>query len=102
MNTTLVFLKSYLSRNAFTEALAWIKSRSNRIFLPEEKIWVLDIEESPESPLFEEALDEVREEGWTIVGTTLWDSSIPLKGNEVALRSLAELTIEHRHRNPKS
>lgn len=101
--TTLLFLRSFLSRDRFDAALAWVKAQDNRLYLPDEKLWVLDLDTNPDDPAFEDALDSVREEGWTIVGSTLWDPSLPLRENAVALRSLAELAIEGgaRPRNPK-
>lgn len=101
--TTLVFLKSFLSRGRFIEALDWVKAQERRLYLPDEKLWVLDLMTSPSDPAFEDALDRVRDCGWTIVGSTLWDASLPLRGNEKALASLAELAVEaqNRNRNPK-
>lgn len=104
MMTTLVFLRSFLSRDRFETALAWVKAQPNRLYLPDDKLWVLDLETNPDDPAFEDALDDVRSEGWTIVGSTLWDPSLPLRDNAVALRSLAELAVETqtRQRNPRT
>lgn len=105
IQTTLVFLKSFLSRDRFADALEWVKAQERRLYLPDEKLWVLDLQTSPSDPGFETSLDEVRDSGWTIVGSTLWDASLPLRGNEKALASLAELAVENQnrnnHRNPK-
>lgn len=105
IQTTLVFLKSFLSRDRFAEALEWVKAKDRRIYLPDEKLWVLDLETTPSDPCFEFALAEVRDAGWTIVGSTFWDASLPLRGNEAALASLSELSVESKnrnnHRNPK-
>jgi hypothetical protein len=98
--TTLVFLKSFLSRDKFADALAWVKAQDNRLYLPDEKLWVLDIQTTPSDPAFEDELDAVRDQGWTIVGSTLWDPSLPLRGNEVALSNLAELAVEASNRAP--
>ncbi|MEQ1761594.1 MAG: hypothetical protein ABL984_00480 [Pyrinomonadaceae bacterium] len=99
--TTLVFLKSFLSRDRFADALDWVKARERRIYLPDDKLWVLDLETDPTDPGFENALEEVRESGWTIVASTLWDASLPLRGNEKALSALSELAVEHQNRNIK-
>lgn len=104
--TTLVFLKSFLSRNRFEEALAWVKSFpvESRLYLPEPKLWVLDLESTPADIHFENILEEVSGVGWTIVGSTLWDTSLPLRGNEKALVALSNLIDERKiytHRNPK-
>jgi hypothetical protein len=93
IQTTLVFLKSFLSRDRFADALDWVKSQEQRLYLPDKKLWVLDLQTSPSDPALENALEEVRDAGWTIVGSTLWDASLPLRGNEKALSSLAELAV---------
>jgi len=98
--TTLLFLKSFLSRDRFEDALAWVKAQDNRLYLPEEKLWVLDLDTNPDDPSFEDELDSVREEGWTIVGSTLWDPSLPLRDHAVALASLADLAVESQYRQP--
>lgn len=98
MNTTLVFLKSFMSRDKFASALEWVKAQPSRIYLPNEKLWVLDLELPSTSPRLDDALDEIRSNGWTIVGSTLWDPDLPLRGNEKALASLAELSVENANR----
>lgn len=98
--TTLLFLRSYLSKDRFTDALRWVKAQENRIYLPDIKLWCLDIQTTPADALFEEHLDDIRATGWSIVGSTLWDTSLPLRGNEIALQAIAELAVEtvNRHR----
>lgn len=101
MNTTLLFLKSYLSRDQFQEALAWIKAREKRLFLAESKLWAWDTETTPTDPSWEQVKAEAEEAGWTIVGSTFWDPSMTLRGNEKALEGLAELSVARENRGSR-
>lgn len=93
--TTLVFLKSYASRDKFAGALEWVKAQPShkRIFLGDQKVWVLDIETTPSDPSFKQAIKEVEAQGWTIIGETLWDPELPIRDNQRAIGVIVDNAI---------
>jgi len=94
MNTTLLFLRSFLSKEKFEQALSWVKSQEKRIYLPDEKVWVLDTGTTPDDPAWMDIREEVEEMGWTIVGETLWNVNLDLRADIQKLRVLAESSMD--------
>lgn len=92
--TTILFLKSYLPRDKFQEALTWVKAQPKRLFLGDSKIWVLDTETTPTDPGWRDVIEGVTQAGWKVVGESLWDVERPLADNKVALEALAGLAVE--------
>ena len=94
MNTTLLFLRSTLSKEKFEQALAWVKAQEKRIYLPDEKLWVFDTGTTPDDPSWIRIREEVEEAGWHIAGETLWDVNDEFRDNLPKLRGLAESAVE--------
>lgn len=96
--TTILFLKSYLSREKFADALVWVKDQPRRLYLPDHKLWALDTETTPEDPAWSSVLESVEGAGWKIVGETLWDADRDLRANQKAIEGLADLAVEREER----
>lgn len=101
MKTTIVFLKSYLSRDKFGAALDWVKSKPKRLFLADLKVWALDLETTPNDENFEIVVQEIEAAGWKIIGETFWDPELNLKANSRIVERLAGLAIEREERANK-
>lgn len=94
MRSQVLFLRCFLSRDRFQDALAWIKSQESRVFLPESKLWAYDPQTTEDDPAWEFVLSEIEEEGWRVVGETAWEPDRPLKSNIAVLEGLAALSVE--------
>lgn len=92
--SSVLFVALDVRAGAFAEAIGWMKRQTRRVYLPEDKLWVLDTGTLPTDPGWQTLLDDVKASGWHVLGFAAWPVDMPLSGNGPALRSLAELSVE--------
>ena len=89
---TILFLRSHMSRNKFMAAMEWLSTRSPRVYLRDEKLWIITAPAHPGDEDFETFTKTVTDEGWTIAATTMWSTDMPLHQNKQRLSAIARVT----------